>query len=179
MHKVALNIVLIGPMGAGKTSIGKAFAKSIGWEFFDSDQIIEERTGADLLWIYDLEGEEGFHVREQKIIAELLQKKHIVLATGGNTVAINKNRELISTNNIVIYLRTSLADQLIRTSYSKKRPISAEITQRTLDLKKLRQEYEPLYEQLADIVCDTDNKTTRNVITELMTLIKQKFNLCT
>lgn len=177
MHNVALNIVLVGPMGAGKTSIGKAFAKSIGWDFFDSDQIVEQRAGADLLWIYDLEGEGGFHEREQKIIAELLQKRNIVLATGGNTVAINKNRKLISSNNIVIYLRTSPQDQLVRTGYSKKRPISTEIVQRALDLQKLRQEYEPLYEQLADIVCDTDNKTTRIIITELMELIKQKFNL--
>lgn len=177
MHKIALNIVLVGPMGAGKTSIGKAFAQSIGWDFFDSDQIVEERAGADLLWIYDLEGEDGFHAREQKIIAELLQKRSIVLATGGNTVAINKNCKLISSNNIVIYLRTSLADQLVRTSYSKKRPISTEIKQRAVDLKKLRQKYEPLYEQLADIVCDTDNKTTRIIIIELMELIRQKFNL--
>ena len=174
MSKVALNIVLVGPMGAGKTSIGRALAQTMGWEFFDSDQIIEQRAGADVLWVYDVEGADGFHEREHKIMAELLQKKHIVLATGGNTVAINQNRQLISSNNIVIYLRTSLQDQLIRTNYSKKRPIATEITQRTLELQKLRQQYEPLYEKLADIVCDTNNKTTKSIITELMALIQQK-----
>ena len=87
MHKF-LNIVLVGPMGAGKSSIGRAFDKEIGWNFYDSDQIIEERAVVDLLWIYDLEGEEGFRVREKKVIAELIQEKNIVLATGGSTVAI-------------------------------------------------------------------------------------------
>ncbi len=171
------NIVLVGPMGAGKTSIGKAFAKTIGWGFYDSDQVIEERAGADLLWIYDLEGEEGFHSREKKIIAELVQKCNIVLATGGSTVAVAENRAVIAQNSFVIYLRTSLDDQLVRTGYSKKRPLSTELEARRDILKQLRQEYEPLYEELADIVYDTDNKSARAVVSDLIKLMQKQESL--
>jgi len=166
-----INIALIGPMGAGKSSIGRDLAKEIGWKFYDSDQIIEERAGVDLLWIYDLEGEDGFRAREKKVIAELAQKKNIVLATGGSTVAIAENCELIAANSFVIYLHTSLGDQLVRTGYSKKRPLSAEIEERRDILKKLRQEYEPLYEKLADVVYNTYNKSTRKVVADLAGII--------
>jgi shikimate kinase len=168
------NIVLIGPMGAGKTSIGKAFAKTISWNFYDSDQVVEERAGADLLWIYDLEGKEGFRRREQKIIAELVQKRNIVLATGGSTVAVAENRTVIAQNSFVIYLRTSLDDQLVRTGYSKKRPLSTELETRRNILKQLRQEHEPLYEELAAIIYDTDNKSAHMVVADLIKLIQKQ-----
>lgn len=168
------NIVLIGPMGAGKTSMGKALAREIGWDFYDSDQVIEERAGVDLLWIYDLEGEEGFHQREQKVIADLMQKRNIVLATGGNTVAIVANRAAISAHGIIVYLYTSLDDQLIRTGYSKKRPLSTEIEERRSVLKKLHEEYVPLYEDLADIVYNTDNKTAKGAALDIIKLIRAK-----
>ena len=161
-------------MGVGKTSIGKAFAKEISWAFYDSDQIIEERSGADLLWIYDLEGEEGFRRREQKIVSEFPQKRNIVLASGGGTVALVENRIAISTNSFVIYLRTSLDDQLVRTGYSKKRPLSPEVEERRCILKQLRQEHEPLYEELADIIYDTDNKPTRTAVTDLIKLTQKR-----
>lgn len=172
-----LNIVLVGPMGAGKSSIGRAFAKEIGWGFYDSDQVIEERAGVDILWIYDLEGEEGFRVREKKVIAELVQDSNIVLATGGSTVAIAENRAIIAKNSFVIYLRTSLDDQLIRTGYSKKRPLSNEFEERRDSLKKLRKECKPFYEELANIVCDTDNRSTRMVVTDLIKSIKKQENI--
>ncbi|EKE01528.1 MAG: shikimate kinase I [uncultured bacterium] len=161
-------------MGVGKTSIGKAFAKEVGWNFHDSDQVVEERAGVDLLWIYDLEGEEGFREREQKVIAELAQKRNIVLATGGSTVATLENRTAIATNGFIIYLRTSLDDQLIRTGYGKKRPLSAETEERRSILKRLRQEYEPLYEELADLIYDTDHKPTRAAVADLITLIQKQ-----
>jgi shikimate kinase len=175
--KNIFNIVLIGPMGVGKTSIGKAFAKAIGWNFYDSDQIVEERAGVDLLWIYDLEGEAGFRKREQKVIAELVQEHKIVLATGGSTVATIENRNAIAKNSFVVYLRTSLDDQLIRTGYSKKRPLSSEVEARRAILKQLRQEYEPLYEGLSDIVYDTDHKPTRVAIPDLIKLIQKQSGL--
>lgn len=171
--KNIFNIVLVGPMGAGKTSIGRAIAKAIDWNFYDSDQVIENRAGVDLLWIYDLEGEQGFRKREQKIIAELVRERNVVLATGGSTVATIENRAVIVANSFVIYLRTSLDDQLIRTGYSKKRPLSAEISARRSILKQLRQEYEPLYEELADLIYDTDNKATRMIVADLVELIQK------
>lgn len=161
-------------MGAGKTSMGKALAREIGWEFYDSDQVIEERAGVDLLWIYDIEGEEGFHEREKKVIAELMQKRNIVLATGGSTVAIPENRAAIVVNSLVVYLSTSLDDQLVRTGYSKKRPLSPELEERRTILKKLHEKYVPLYEDLADVVYSTDHKSTRGAVLELVKLVNKE-----
>lgn len=177
--KNPINIVLIGPMGAGKTSIGNVLAKKIGWTFYDSDQIIEERAGVDLLWIYDLEGEEGFRRREQKVVTELMQKPDIVLATGGSTIAIKENRNIIAANGFVIYLRTSLDDQLVRTGYSKKRPLSPETDERRGILKKLCQEYEPLYEEISDVIYNTYNKPTHIATASLINLIQssEKFSV--
>lgn len=173
-----LNIVLVGPMGAGKTSMGKALAKEIGWDFYDSDQEVEGRAGVSLLWIYDVEGEAGVHRREQAIIAELMQKRNIVLATGGSTVVIPENRAAITTGGLVVYLCTSLNDQLIRTGYSKKRPLSPELEERRSILQRLHEEYVPIYEELADITYNTDNKSTKVVIADLIKLIKeQEFSL--
>lgn len=177
LMKNIFNIVLIGPMGVGKTSIGKAFAKSIGWDFYDSDEIVEERAGVDLLWIYDLEGEDGFRKREQKVIADLVKEHNIVLATGGSTVATKENRNAIAKNSFIIYLRTSLDDQLVRTGYSKKRPLSSEVEERRKILKHLRKEYEPLYEELADIIYDTDHKSARVAIMDLVRLMQKEGNL--
>lgn len=167
------NIVLVGPMGAGKTSIGKSLAKAVGWSFYDSDQLVEERAGVDLLWIYDLEGEDGFHKREQKIIAELVQEPNIILATGGSTVAVPENCAAIATNSFVIYLRTSLDDQLVRTSYGKKRPLSTITEERRNILQQLRKKYEPLYEDLADVIYDTNHKPTPIATADLIKLIQK------
>ena len=174
MAKKPINIVLIGPMGVGKTSVGTILARKISWDFYDSDRVIEEKAGADILWIYDLEGEEGFRKREEKVIAQLIQKPSIILATGGSTVVTLENREKIVANSFVIYLRTSLDDQLVRTGYSKKRPLSTETEERRSILCKLRQEHEPLYEGLADIVYDTDNKRSSTVVLDLLELIKNE-----
>lgn len=174
--KNSLNIVLIGPMGAGKTSVGKGLAKEIGWDFYDSDHVVADRAGVNLLWIYDLEGEEGFHKREQKVIAELMQKSNIVLATGGSTVKTAENRVIIAAQGLVVYLSTSLDDQLIRTGYSKNRPLSPELEIRRFALKKLHAEYVPIYEELADIIYDTDHKSTRLVVADLIQLVHQQQN---
>lgn len=170
------NIVLVGPMGAGKTSIGKHLAREIGWDFYDSDHIIEERAGADILWIYDLEGEAGFRTREEKIITELVQKNNIVLATGGSSVISAKNQAVIALNSFVIYLRIPLDHQVVRTSYSKKRPLSSEDEARRSSLLQLQEECEPLYEKLADLIYDTDGKSVRigTVVTGLIRLIQQQ-----
>lgn len=171
------NIVLVGPMGAGKSSLGKVLAEEIGWDFYDSDQEIEKQAGVELLWIYDLEGEEGFHRREQKVLAELSKKRNIVLATGGSTVAIPENRAAILKHGLIIYLSISLDDQLVRTGYSKKRPLSRELAERRQILQILHKKYVPIYEELADVVYHTDNKATRCAIKELIETIRTKIDL--
>jgi shikimate kinase len=170
------NVYLIGPMGAGKTSIGKALAADLGLQFYDSDQVIEERAGVDIPWIYDLEGEEGFRQREKKVIAELVQLKGIVLATGGGTVALPENRAALATNGTIIYLQTTLENQLQRVSQSKKRPIVTEELERRKLLEALHTKYEPLYLELADFVYHTDHKPTAIVIAEIKKLLASENN---
>lgn len=167
------NIFLIGPMGAGKTSIGKLLATELKMTFYDSDQVIEERAGADILWIYDLEGEDGFRQREMKVIAELVKLKGIVLATGGSTVYVQENRATLSANGTIVYLKASLDDQVRRTSKSRKRPLVPEEDARRVMLKNLGDEYEPLYRELADITYSTCDKTTRAIVSDLVGLIEE------
>jgi len=168
------NVYLVGPMGAGKTSIGQKLSQKLGLQFYDSDQIIEKRTGATIPWIYDIEGEEGFQQREVKVIAEFTKLQGILLATGGGTVDVEANRIYLRQNGIIIYLKTSLDDQIERIKYSKKRPITAEEEARREMLKNLRKQREPFYEELADIVCDTDGKSLPKVVNELLQKLHSK-----
>lgn len=169
-------IVLIGPMGAGKSSIGRALASSIGWDFYDSDQLIEERAGVDLLWVYDVEGEAGLNKREGQVLTELMQQSRIVISTGGSTIADANNRKLIK-SGLVIYLSVSLNEQLNRTSYSKKRPLATEDSVRLAMLKKMQEQYLPLYEELADLTYATDNRPTKNTVLDLISLIRKETSL--
>lgn len=171
------NIYLVGPMGAGKTSIGQKLSQRLGLKFYDSDQIIEERTGATIPWIYDIEGEEGFQQREAKVIAEFTKIQGILLATGGGTVAVADNREALAKNGIIIYLKTSLDDQIERIKYSKKRPITAEEEARRETLKNLRGQREPFYKELANIECDTDGKSLPVVVNEILQKLQSKYGI--
>jgi shikimate kinase len=168
------NIFLIGPMGAGKTSIGREIAKRLHLVFYDSDEIIEERTGADVPWIFDLEGEEGFRKREAKVIAELSKLQGIVLATGGGAIALPENRIALTSYGVVIYLKTSLPDQMERTSRSKKRPLAKDDNIRQEMLENLRAEYEPLYEELADLTYDTDNLPVKYVARDIIKKLREQ-----
>gem|GEM_PF-6767393 len=100
------NIFLVGPMGAGKSTIGRQLAQQLNMEFYDSDQEIEKRTGADVGWVFDVEGEEGFRDREEKVINELTEKQGIVLATGGGSVKSRETRNRLSARGVVVYLET-------------------------------------------------------------------------
>lgn len=113
------NIFLVGPMGAGKSTIGRQLAQQLNMEFFDSDHEIEKRTGADVGWVFDLEGEEGFREREEKIINELTEKQGIVLATGGGSVKSKETRNRLSARGVVVYLETTIEKQLSRTQRDK------------------------------------------------------------
>ncbi|MGL4455841.1 MAG: shikimate kinase AroK, partial [Plesiomonas sp.] len=114
------NIFLIGPMGAGKSTIGRYLAQMLNMEFFDSDQEIERRTGADISWVFDVEGEEGFRVREEKVINDLTEKQGIVLATGGGSIQSRETRNRLSARGVVVYLETTIEKQLARTQRDKK-----------------------------------------------------------
>ncbi len=165
------NIFLIGPMGAGKSTIGRTLAKELKLEFYDSDEVIEESTGADISWIYDVEGEAGYRRREQKVIEELTQKSNIVLATGGGVIMTPENRNALAGRGTVIYLKTSLQQQFERTKRdSTKRPML-----QTKDLEKrleaLRIECEPLYEELSDMSFDTDKLTVKAVANNIIKYI--------
>jgi len=161
------NIFLIGPMGAGKSTIGRTLAKELKLEFYDSDEVIEARSGASIAWIFDVEGEEGFRRREQKIVDELTQKNNIVLATGGGVIMTSENRNALAGRGTVIYLKTSLQQQYERTKRDTKRP---QLQTDNLEerLEYLRDEREPLYEELADISFETDRLTVKAVANNIV-----------
>lgn len=154
-------------MGAGKSTIGRTLAKELKLEFYDTDEVIEERTGADISWIFDVEGEEGFRVREQKIIDELTQINNIVLATGGGVIMTPENRNALAARGTVIYLKASLHQQFERTKRDTKRPLL-----QTDDLEgtlvSLKEEREPFYEELADVSFETDKLTVKAVANNII-----------
>ena len=162
------NIYLIGPMAAGKTSIGRQIAKELKRDFYDSDEAIEQRCGADIPWIYDIEGEKGYRRREAKVIEEITKLNNIVLATGGGAVATPENRKILAATGIVIYLQASLTDQMYRTGKSKKRPLSTEDDVRKKTLQKLQIEHSQFYEELADLVYKSHLQSVRAVALEII-----------
>ncbi len=161
------NVVLVGPMGAGKTTIGKLLAKELGFEFKDSDKVIEARCGADIPWIFDVEGESGFRDREQNTIAELCQESALVIATGGGAVLRDINRKTLANCGLVVYLKTSVNQQVARTRRDRNRPLLQTGDPYTV-LSGLYRQRHPLYNQMADIVIVTDRKPPRSVVKQIM-----------
>ncbi|MEM8843687.1 MAG: shikimate kinase AroK [Pseudomonadota bacterium] len=161
------NISLIGPMGAGKSSIGKRLAKQLKQPFFDSDRMIEKKTGVAISTIFELEGEDGFRSRESKALVELLEKDNAVIATGGGIVLAEENQKLLSEKSIIIYLKASVDTQVCRTKYDKKRPL-LQTNDRHSTLQALAKKRNPLYESLANITIDTNQQSIAKSI-ELIT----------
>lgn len=149
------NIFLVGPMGAGKTTIGRYLARRLKRPFWDSDKELESRTGVDISTIFDYEGEEGFRSRESAVLEALCRKSGIVLATGGGAVLREHNRKLLMGNGLVVYLRVSIETQLARTSRDRSRPLLQTDDPRT-KLEKLKRQRDPLYLEVSDLVMDTD-----------------------
>lgn len=141
-------IFIVGPMGAGKTTIGKSLANKIGYKFNDTDHEIIQRCGADIPWIFDIEGEEGFRRREHQVLDALTQQEKIVLATGGGCILSSENRELLSSRGVVIYVDVSIDEQLRRTSADKNRPLLQNDDPKGV-LTRLRQERQELYAAVA------------------------------
>ncbi len=164
------NIFLVGPMGAGKSTIGRHLADELHLDFFDSDQEIERRTGADIAWIFDLEGEDGFRKREENVINDLTDKQGIVLATGGGSIVTKAVRNRLSARGIVVYLQTTIDKQLARTQRDKRRPLlqNEDPEQVLRDLAEMRN---PLYEEVADYIVDTDDQSARAVANQIISKI--------
>lgn len=164
------NVFLVGPMGAGKSTIGRHLAEELHLEFFDSDQEIERRTGADIAWIFDLEGEDGFRKREETIIHDLTDKQGIVLATGGGSIVSSAVRNRLSARGIVVYLQTTIDKQVARTQRDKRRPLLQNDDPESV-LRSLAEERNPLYEEVADYVIETDEQSARAVANQIINKI--------
>ncbi len=166
-------VFLVGPMGAGKTTIGRALAHKLKLEFFDSDREIEERTGADIPWIFDVEGEAGFRDREQQVIADLTQRNGILLATGGGVVMRPENRSALAGRGIVIYLYTSVDQQIERTGHDRHRPLlqGPDPAQTLRDLMAVR---DPLYREIADYIVETDGVSARTAAQNLSRILLEQ-----
>ena len=165
------NIFLVGPMGAGKSTIGRQLAQQLNMDFVDSDAVIEERAGADISWIFDLEGEEVLRKREERIINELTQLQGVVLSTGGGAVMSKENRNYLSARGIVIYLETSVDKQYQRTQRDKKRPLLQGTDNPRQVLEDLAKVRNPLYEEIADITLPTDEQNAKVMVNQIVDLI--------
>lgn len=169
VHK---NIILIGPMGVGKSTVGRQLAKQLKINFIDADQEIEQRTGASINLIFDIEGEPGFREREERLIEELSQKGNIVLATGGGAVLREGNRKNLRRAGIVVYLHAPVDTLLKRTRNSKTRPL-LQTGDPAAKLRQLLQERDPLYRQVADIIVDSDRRSAASVARSIIKRIEE------
>ena len=165
------NLFLIGPMGAGKTTVGRQLSELLRMEFHDSDQEIQRRTGVDIPTIFEFEGEEGFRAREQNMIDELTMREGIILATGGGAVLREENRQHLSSRGFVIYLHCTPDQQFERTYRDRNRPLLQ--TEDPLDkLRGLMEVRDPLYRQTADMVVSTEGRNTQSVVREIIKKIE-------
>ena len=167
MGNNAINIVLVGPMGSGKTSVGRRLACVLKRDFFDSDFEIVARTGVAIDHIFDIEGEEGFRQREISMLSELSDIPNIVIATGGGIVIKPENRELLKKNSFVVYLSSSIKQLVMRTARSKSRPLLEQSTNREKTIRDLVKAREPLYQEVANVVIDTTGKKLYAIINEI------------
>ena len=160
-------VFLVGPMGAGKSTIGKYLARHLGLEFVDTDTEIEERTGADIPWIFDVEGEEGFRDREQQVVEEMTARDNIVLATGGGVVLRPENRRVLGARGFVIYLYATVDEQVRRTRRDRRRPLLQKGDPEEV-LRGLMSIRDPLYREIADHIIETDGCSPRTVAQRLV-----------
>ena len=170
--KVPNNIFLIGPMGAGKSTVGRQLAKALDMEFVDCDREIEERTGVTIAIIFEVEGEEGFRKRERAMIEQLTERDGIVLATGGGVVLDEDNRARLRARGFAIYLNAPIDLLVERTARDRQRPLLQDGDPKA-KFKALAEEREPLYRQVADMVVKTDRRTARHVVKEIVRRISQ------
>ncbi len=162
------NLILVGPMGSGKSAVGRALARELHRDFFDSDDVIEERTGVDIPFIFEKEGETGFRDREARVIADLVARNGIVLATGGGAIVRPENRKCLGARGFVIYLKTSVEQQLRRTSRGRERPLLSQSEDPREKLDALMRDRESKYLEIADLVVTTDGRKVHTVTREIL-----------
>jgi shikimate kinase len=161
------SIFLVGMMGAGKTSVGRVLAKRLQKTFYDSDHVIEDRTGVKIPVIFEIEGEAGFRVRESAVVDELTVLRDIVLATGGGAVLSEKNRDRLRSRGTVVYLRASVRDLLSRTRHDKNRPLLLQAADPRARLTELYEKRDPLYREVAHVTVDTGNQSLTSLVNRL------------
>ena len=165
------NLILVGMMGSGKTTMGRVLAKHLGKDFVDSDEEIQFRTGVTIPHIFDVEGEVGFRQRETVALENLVQRNGLVMATGGGAVIANENRTLLRHNGIVIYLRASVHDLWLRTRNDRNRPLlqTGNAYEKLAGLLRQREAY---YQQVADIVMPTGRQNVHALMLKLVAAIE-------
>ena len=164
MDETSKNIVLVGPMGSGKTTVGRRLAHELNQDFFDTDHEIIDKTGVSIDHIFDIEGEEGFRERESKILENLCQMSNIILATGGGIVILPKNRKILINAGLVVYLSSSVDQLLRRTAKSKTRPLLENSADRKKTLTELLEARDKYYREVASVIVDTTGKKLQEVI---------------
>ena len=165
------NIFIIGPLGAGKTTVGRQLAKRVHYVFYDSDHEIEKQTGVSVSTIFEIEGEEGFNIREQSMIEKLTQLDNIVLSSGGGAIMKPENRTAFSSRGIVVYLHASLETQLKRTNQRKgTRPSlnTPDPLQKIIELDQIRS---PLYQSIADYTYNTDIDSPQEIADKIFDVV--------
>ena len=164
MEMTSKNIVLVGLMGSGKTTVGRRLAHELNQDFFDTDHEIIDKTGVTIDHIFDIEGEDGFRERESKILENLCQMSNIILATGGGIVIKPKNREILKNSGLVVYLSSSVDQLLRRTAKSKTRPLLENSADRRKTITELVDARDVYYREVASLVVDTTGKKLHEVI---------------
>lgn len=160
------NLILVGMMGSGKTTMGRALARHLGKAFVDSDEEIQKRTGVTIPHIFDVEGEAGFRQRETAVICELAGRENLVLATGGGAVLAEQNRAMLKQSGIVVYLKASVHDLWQRTRHDRNRPLLQTDDPRA-KLNELFQQRDPLYREVADIVIQSGKQSVHALMMHL------------
>jgi shikimate kinase len=165
--KYPQKIFLVGPMGAGKSAVGRNLARALHLNFADSDDEIEARTGVDIPFIFEKEGEDGFRKREAAAIDDLSRREGIVLATGGGAVMLPENRSHLGGRGFVVYLYTTVQQQVSRTAKGRERPLLERGDPQRI-LEELLATRDPLYREIADLVVETDGRKVRSVVEEII-----------
>jgi len=171
MHKES--IFLVGPMGAGKSTVGRVLAERLQYEFIDSDHVIEERTGASIPMIFDIEGESGFRDREESVLDDLTQRSQIILATGGGVVEREENRKHLRSRGFVVYLKSPVESLIQRTKHDRNRPLLQNANPAKV-LRELMIKREPWYIEMADLVVETQQVPVHRVVKQIMDQLQEE-----